>query len=368
MRKKKVGLVVAAVLVLMAGAVLAMKLAQPQSSDAGTLVSAKRAQLASIDAYRSGQNAFSEGFNPVVRDTSLRDSGRASVGLFMKNVYFRVAGEIAFDMKELSAVLTPRNPGDPVVLDDPTSFVFQPLHGEVTLPPIAVSALFNQYLTDYPDSQLRKIVATTTADGRLIVDGEAAKAPGVWLPFHMEGTVELSRGHLFVYQPDKIEIGDMETKGLLKAINLQLSTLLKIESQGAGFSGNHVVLDLNYALPPPEQDVHVERLQIDQDGVHLNITSDKNPDFPEPIVKSDSYIMLQGGDVRIQRAVITDARLQLLAEGGGKLDSSLYTYRKQVVDGVLDSTPAGEIAIYLGPYSPADYLEPARPEDSDASS
>jgi hypothetical protein len=41
-------------------------------------------------------------------------------------------------------------------------------------------------------------------------------------------------------------------------------------------------------------------MQIDSAGVHLDITSDQNPDFPEPVVDSDSYVMLQGGDVRIQ--------------------------------------------------------------------
>ncbi|MES1932551.1 lipoprotein [Salinisphaera shabanensis T35B1] len=366
-KKKKAGIAIVAVLVLTAGAVIAMKAAQPEAAESATLVSNKHAQLASIESYNEGQNSFSESFNPIIRDRTLRDSGRKSVGLFIKNVYFRVVGDVAFDTKQLSAVLIPRNAGDPIVLDDPTSFIFHPLHGQVTLPPKALSALFNQYLADYSGSQLRKIEASTGDDGRLIVEGEAAKIPGVWLPFHMAGTVELKQGHLFVYKPDEIKLGPMEAKGLLEAINLQLSKLLQIESQGAGFSGNNVVLDLNHALPPPEQSVNVERMQIDSAGVHLDITSDQNPDFPEPVVNSDSYVMLQGGDVRIQRAVITDARLQLMARDGGKLDASLYNYRAQLVNGVLDATPSGEIAIYLGSYVPEDYIEPALPEDSDAS-
>ena len=366
-KKKKIGIVIAVVVVVLAGTVIAMKAAQPEAAESATLVSNKHAQLDSIKRYNDGQNQFSESFNPIIRDRTLRDSGRKSVGLFINNVYFRVVGEIAFDTKRLSAVLIPREDGAPIVLDDPTSFIFHPLHGQVTLPPKALSALFNQYLADYPDSQLRKIKASTRDDGRLVVEGEAAKIPNVWLPFHMSGKVELKQGHLFVYEPDEIKIGPMQAKGLLEAINLQLSKLLQIESQGAGFSGNNVVLDLNHALPPPEQSVHVQNMRIDSSGVNLDITSDKDPEFPDPVVDSDSYVMLQGGDVRIQRAVITDARLQLMARDGGKLDTSLYNYREQLVNGVLDATPSGEIAIYLGAYQPADYLQPALPEDSDAS-
>lgn len=365
-KKKTAAIAVGVIILLMAGALIAMKMAQPEAGSTSSLTAAKKAQLESLRDYQASQKAFSDSFNPKTRDGSLRDSGRNSVGLFINNVYFRVAGDIAFDTTRLSALLTPRHEGDPVILDDPTSFVFHPLNGQVTLPPKALAALFNQYLTDYPDSQLRKITVTTRS-GQLIVDGEAAKVPGVWLPFHMEGTVDLVQGHLFVYHPDQIKIGPMETQGLLEAINLQLSKLLKIESQGAGFSGNNVVLDLNHALPPPEQSVHVKSMQIDQAGVHLDITSDQNPDFPEPIVDSDSYVMLQGGDVKIMRSVITDARLQMMAEDGGKLDASLYSYRKQLIEGVLDATPSGEIAIYLGPFSPADYIAPALPEDSNAS-
>ena len=366
-RKKIVGITIAGLVVLCAGAVIAMKAAQPEAAESATIITAKHAQLASIENYNDGQNSFSEDFNPVIRERTLRDSGRKSVGLFIKNVYFRIVGDIAFDTTELSAVLFPRTPGDPIVLDDPTSFIFHPLHGQVTLPPKALSALFNQYLADYDDSQLRNIEASTDDSGQLVVEGEAAKIPGVWLPFHMAGQVTLEQGHLFVYRPDEIKLGPMEAKGLLEAINLQLSKLLQIESEGAGFSGNNVVLDLNHALPPPEQSVHVANMQIDSAGVHLDITSDRDPEFPDPVVKSDSYVMLQGGDIRIQRAVITDARLQLMARDGGKLNASLYNYREQMVNGVLDATPAGEIAIYLSDYVPVDYVGSALPEDSDAS-
>ena len=202
----------------------------------------------------------------------------------------------------------------------------------------------------------------------LIVEGETAKVPGLWLPFHMEGSVRVEQGHLFVYEPSKIEVAKIEAKGLLESIRLQLSSLLDIETQGAEFSGNNVVLDLNHSLPPPAQDVNVANMSIDEAGVHLTFSSDFNPEFPPTIVDSDSYVMIQGGDIKTFRAVITEARLQMVAQDGGKLDASLYSYREQILAGLFDATPAGELVAYLGPYQPADYLPPAQPEDDDDAS
>ena len=172
MTKKKItGIAIVGLIVLCAGAVIAMKAAQPEAAESATIITAKQAQLASIESYNEGQNSFSDSFNPIIRERTLRDSGRKSVGLFIKNVYFRIVGEVAFDTTQLSAVLIPKTPGDPIVLDDPTSFIFHPLNGQVTLPPKALSALFNQYLTDYDDSQLRNIQASTRDDGQLRVEG-----------------------------------------------------------------------------------------------------------------------------------------------------------------------------------------------------
>ena len=140
MTKKKItGIAIVGLIVLCAGAVIAMKAAQPEAAESATIITAKQAQLASIESYNEGQNSFSDSFNPIIRERTLRDSGRKSVGLFIKNVYFRIVGDVAFDTTQLSAVLIPKTPGDPIVLDDPTSFIFHPLNGQVTLPPKAAA-------------------------------------------------------------------------------------------------------------------------------------------------------------------------------------------------------------------------------------
>ena len=307
-------------------------------------------------------------YNPLERDAGPRDSGHRGVGLFIRHTFFRIAGGIGFDTDTLSALLVPTDPPRPVTLDDPTSFVFKPLHGSVIMPRSALTALFNQYLTDYSGTQMRNLSVSTRDDGTLTVDGQTQKVPGLWLPFHMSGPVHLAKDHLFIYTANRIKIAHLEAKGLLKTIRLQLSNLVQIDTQGAQLEGDSVVLDLNHALPPPAQDVHVSSMKIDHKGVHLSFTSAFDPKWPQPVVDTDSYILLDGGDVKTFRSLIVNARLQLVARDGGKLDTSLYGYRQQIVHGHFEATPAGELVAYLALYKPVSYLPPARPGDKHRSS
>lgn len=352
--------------VLLAAALVGMRMAQRVHDAPPPLAAAKHRQLDALNELRAAHDEYAQAFNARDTDRTLRDSGRRPVGLFIQNTFFRIVGDIRFQTEKLSALLVPTDPPRPVTLDDPTSFVFHPLHGSVVMPGSALTALFNQYLTDYPDTQLRNL-SVSTKTNTLIVKGETSKIPGLWLPFTMTGGVRLVDGHLFVYEPDRIEVAKIQAKGLLEAINLGVSKLVQIDTQGAQLEGNAVVLDLNHSLPPPTQDVHIAHMSIDAAGVHLDFASAFNPPFPDPIVKTDSYVMLQGGDLKTFRALVTDVRMQLIAGDGGRLDTSLYNYRAQILAGFFDATPAGELVAYLGPYTPVAYLPSTQPGQNDAS-
>ena len=364
MNKKKKGLLGGVcVLGIVLIALVAMRSMQSVSDAPAPLTQQKQAQLSALqDAARGALPPDVDQYNPVVRDTSLRDTGRKGVGLFIRHTFFRVVGDIGFDVDRLSALLVPTDKDRPVTLDDPSSFVLKPLHGSVVMPASALTGLFNQYLDDYPGAQMRRIRVTTLGDGQLHVEGQTQKVPGLWLPFEMTGPVRLVAGHLFVYEPQKIKIAKLPAKGLLKAINLQLSKLVQIDTEGAQLEGDNIVLDLNHSLPPPAQDVHVQTMSIDAAGVHLKFTSAFNPAWPKPVLDTDSYILLDGGDIKTFRALITNVRLQLIANSGEKLDTSLYNYRDQIINGYFGSTTSGELVAYLAPVKTASYVPPAQPE------
>lgn len=364
--KKKWVAGAAIVMVLVIAALVVMRLMQSVSDTPAPLTQQKQTQLDALQQVaRDALPPDVDKYNPQVRDTSLRDTGRKGVGLFIRHTFFRIVGDIGFHVDTLSALLVPTDDQRPVTLDDPSSFIFKPLHGSVVMPASALTGLFNQYLTDYPGAQLRRLTVSTRDDGTLHVEGQTQKVPGLWLPFKMTGPVRLVAGHLFVYQPQTIDIAKIKAKGLLDAINLQLSKLVQIDTEGAQLKGDNIVLDLNHSLPPPTQDVHVKSMQIDSAGVHLNFTSAYDPSWPQPILDTPSYILMDGGDIKTFRALITNVRMQLVAANGGNLDTSLYNYRQQIVGGHFGSTNAGGLVAYLAPVKTASYVPPAQPEKDD---
>lgn len=352
--KRKYWIAAALALLVTVVAAVAANLLPSHVTATPALIAEKQTQLAALDELTAANAAFATDYNPQQRESTLRDSGRKGVGIYMRNAFFRVAGDIGFQASELAGLLLPSGSSSLVIMDDPTSFVFKPLRGKVVMPPSALAALFNQYLADYEGSQLRNLSVQTQAD-TLIVNGETSNVPGVWLPFHMAGEPRLADGHMFVFDPDTIEVANIQAKSLLKLVNLQVSSLLTIDTKGAELEGNAIVLDLNTALPPPRMQVQVSEMHIDDAGLHLSFTSDYQAEFPEPIVAANSWIMLQGGDVKTLRAVLTDVRMQMLARDGGALDISLYNYRQQLQSGLMDVTPAGGFVAYLGAFKPADY-------------
>tara|TARA_B100002049_G_scaffold130495_1_gene96620 strand:+ start:11909 stop:13039 length:1131 start_codon:yes stop_codon:yes gene_type:complete len=366
--KKKTGLALVglALVVVGGGVALSFWTAHGQNGDApASLVVKKKRQLEALDKLDGGLLAPKEAaYNPQVRTPDLRDSGREGVALFIRHTFFRIAGDIGFDVGYLSAMLVPTSKGAPGILDDPTSFVFKPLHGDALMPASALTALFNDYLIDYPGTQLRDIRIQAHDDGTLQVNGQTQKVPGLWLDFEMRGPVRLVDHHLFVYEPDKIDIAKLPAKGLLDLIRLRLSSFVQIETEGAELSGDAIVLDLNHSLPPPTQDVHVASMSLDGAGLHLNFTSDYDPSWPEPILDRDSYITLAGGDLKTFRSLITHVRMQLVPAEPGKLDTSLYAYRQQITGGHFEATRAGELIAFLAPLAAPAAGTPPTPSDS----
>lgn len=344
---RRIGLLVLILVAVAIAAGVAWRLVQYSYETPPPLVANKRAELDKLASLDAEMNAYADGFLKLVREPSLRDSGRRAVGLFIHNVFFRIADGIGFETPHLVALLIPTEPPRPVTLDDPTSFILKPLQGTIIMPPSALSALFNNYLLDYPDAALRNI-EIRTKPGTLIVNGEVSNVPGVWLSFHMSGSLDVAKGHLLVYSPETVQVAGLPADTLIDLFNLQLSTFLDIKTKGAELKKDAIVLDIETSLPPPRLQVEIADMSIDSQGLHLSFTSSQELPSPTPIVAADSYVMLQGGDVKTFRALLVGVRLQLVAKDGSKLNTSLYGYRQQIMHGYYDSTPEGGLVAYLG--------------------
>ncbi|MFX8301247.1 hypothetical protein ABTL22_19960, partial [Acinetobacter baumannii] len=74
--------------------------------------------------FQSGNLATRE-----VRPTTLRDSGQPDAISYLHHVDFRFDGGVGFLVDQLALRMVPRQPGDPVWLDDVSSYTLQPVSG-----------------------------------------------------------------------------------------------------------------------------------------------------------------------------------------------------------------------------------------------
>lgn len=88
--------------------------------------------------FQSGNLATRE-----VRPATLRDSGQPDAISYLRHVDFRFDGGVGFLVDQLALRMVPRAPGDPVWLDDVSSYTLQPVSGSVRVTAESMAALFN---------------------------------------------------------------------------------------------------------------------------------------------------------------------------------------------------------------------------------
>ena len=290
------------------------------------------------------------------RKSSERDSGRDEIALFIKNTNFRFFRNIGFYVPELVAILKPDNAAQPVVFDDPFTFTIHPVYGRVLLSGAVLTELMNSHTFNFKGAPLRRIIIKTEP-GRLNFSGQMNRK-GKWVPFVMKGPVKLEKGHVLVFTPDVVVVAGKDAGPVMKAANVTLDELLKVKAPGVNLIGSKVFLDALKLFPPPKLGFTIQTATLDTSGLELVFKTpqqsgkaEKPIEFPAPVIKADSHIMIRGGDVKFFRAMTINSNILLVNKDEGKpLDFSLYDYREQLMGGLLKFKKDGTVLAYLKSY------------------
>jgi hypothetical protein len=280
-----------------------------------------------------------------------RNSGTAPPVVQMRNVDFRITGDIGFHVHLLTAQLVPRTPGQAVDLDDPGQFDIRILGGDVTVPKASLDALFNTYLLDYSPRSLNAL-SLTPGDGVLDVSGGLKLRnhfPGVWMPFGMRGTLELKESRYLVYTPTEARVMGIQTLALLKALGLQLSQLAPLDRGGAKLEGNTMVLDQYTVFPPPRLIGQMKTARVTPDGLVLGFGPAPALCAPAP-TDAASRIWIQSGDLKMYNVLVTNSRVLVTdTSTRGPLRFDLYHYREAAARGTTRMDADGTLRVDLAP-------------------
>ncbi|WP_302074246.1 hypothetical protein [Burkholderia glumae] len=298
------------------------------------------------------------------RPVTLRDSGQAGSIALLRDVDFRIVGDLGFYVHQLSATLVPAHAGAPVVFDDPSSFGIDVHRGIVTLDDAKLTAVFDRYLFGYRNAPLRKL-QVSAGDGEIHLKGEMQR--GGWVPFALTGKLSVRDGSELVFHPTAIRVQGLDANPMMRAANVRLSDLLKIDTPVAKLVGDDLVMQVDKLMPPPRLKLTVVALRITPAGLDLAFDDGTQAGFAMPEGAPRQAMLIRGGDVKFMRSMPMNADILIgparAAPDGAPFVFDLYHYREQVSAGYFNFSPSGAMTIrmpsYAGPKPPADALGPA---------
>jgi hypothetical protein len=286
---------------------------------------------------------------PEAKTAAPSPAPAGSVGIQMRNVNFRLANDIALEVRNLRGELTPAKPGEPVTFDDPASFRVAIDTAEVAITAEAMTALMNSYVLAYPGSPLHNV--TLSIEGNKVVQrGTVHK--GIDLKFEIEGSLSTTADGNIRMHAEKIKAGHVPVKGLLHLFDENLSKLVNSNSgRGMRVEGDDIILLTSTLTPPPHRDGMIARVAIQNGKIVQYFDSGKHLAALNPPFATGAYIYHRGGVLRFGKMTMNDADMQIVGDRPGFFDFFQKEYSKQLVAGYSKSTAANGLIVHMFDYS-----------------
>ncbi|MBN3724369.1 hypothetical protein [Burkholderia sp. Ac-20379] len=288
------------------------------------------------------------------RPVTLRDSGQNGAITMLRDVDFRIVGDLGFYVHQLSATLVPSRAGAPIVFDDPATFSIAVHRGIVTLDDTKLTAVFNNYLFGYRNAPLRKL-KVSAGDGTIHLEGEMQR--GGWVPFSLTGTLSVRDGSQLVFHPSTVRVQGLDANPVMRAANVKLADLLKIDTPVAKLTGDDLVMQVDKLMPPPQLKLTVAALRITPAGLDLAFDDGTHAGFAMPDGAPQQAMLIRGGDVKFMRSMPMNADILIApaqpAARTAPFVFDLYHYRDQVSTGYFNFAPSGAMTIRIPSYTGA---------------
>ena len=272
-----------------------------------------------------------------------------SVEIQMKNVDFRLAKEIALEVRSLRGQLQRTNPTVPVTFDDATSFKVAINSAEVAITAASLSALLNSYVLAYSGAPIKN-VEVSFKDGRILEKGTMHKK--IDLPFEIEGSLSTTSDGNIRMHAEKIKSAHIPVKGLLHLFGEDLSKLVNRNAgRGMTITGDDIILDLRSATPAPHMEGRVIRVRVEGGKLVQFFDSGRRTAPLDPPFHAAAYIYHRGGIVRFGKLTMTDTDLEIVGDQPGVFDFFQREYLKQLVAGYSKTTRTNGLVAHMVDYS-----------------
>src|SRR5215218_4004853 len=242
----------------------------------------------------------------------LRGISSSATEVSMRNVDFHVDDDIRLHIQRLRGRMRDLRGGSLVVLDDKRTLLLEIADGELGLSSRDLGLLLNRYVFGYPGSPLRDLVVRTEGD-RIVQTGIMHKV--IDIPFEMTAELSLTPAGDIRIHPTVMKICGLDGKGLLQAVNLELSDLLDLSgAKGARVDGNDLILDPLEILPPPAIAGRLTGIGVRGDQVVQRFGSPDGAGTEPlpPSVAANNFVYFRGGSLRFGKLYMPQADLEAI--------------------------------------------------------
>lgn len=187
---------------------------------------------------------------------------------------------VGFPVNQLALRLVPRRPGDPVWLDDVSSYALQPVSGTVRVTADHMAALFNTVVFARGpgnDPPLRRF-AFALDDSTLTMHAEMRRR-GAWVSIELRGPVMLRDPQTLVFHPNDVKVRGQDAGPLLDAAHIERADLLPVSTPAVQLIGSEIVMHVPALFPPPAIQLKLTAIRVAHDGLAMQF-GDGAPPLP----------------------------------------------------------------------------------------
>ena len=163
---------------------------------------------------------------------------RSDLANQMKNIDFRIAGDVILEIRALRGILMPARTGEPVTFDDVSSFDVAVDMADIAVTQESLGALMNSYVLGYEGSPIRNVSPEIKGDR---IKQKRKLHKGIGIEFESEGSLSANADGDIVMHADRIKADHVPVKGLPRLFGDELADLVKHVGRGIKLEGDDII-------------------------------------------------------------------------------------------------------------------------------
>lgn len=289
--------------------------------------------------------------SPAGRPASTTETGEPTFAE-MHNVDLRIAEGATLHVSHLVGKAAAARRGDPVVVDDKTSYTIRIDSAETWLGYRDLSLILNTYTFAFDEAPIKDLEISREEDpgeaDEIQLKGRLRKALGI--AFEIEGRPEVTPDGKIRIRTTSIQVLDIKVGGLLHALGLEPKEIMgNLEERGVRAAGDDLILDPGRALPPPRITGRLTGIRVEAKGLGLTFGESRTGTRSE--ANAPNYLWFRRGTVRIGKMTQRDADLRIVDQDpADPLDFYPDSLNRQLVAGYAKLGASGGLTLFLPDY------------------